>query len=154
MLPIALRLDVPMKLLGLDHADIRVRSLSAVETFYDALLPELGLSRKSESHVAADGEWYDVDANRPRNVIEYHTPIEPGASGWFVGFIEEPAMIPTATRIAFALDREDALVAAEALVRSAGGRIVEWSSDEKYPAIFFEDPAGTRLEICARRPRA
>jgi catechol 2,3-dioxygenase-like lactoylglutathione lyase family enzyme len=144
---------VAMKILGLDHADIRVPSLAAVEAFYDALLPQLGLSRKTESHVGADGEWYDVDFEHPQNVIEYHTPIEPGSPGWFVGFIEDPAMTPTATRIAFALDAETNLAAIEPVVRAAGGRVVEWSIDAGYPALFFEDPAGTRLEICARRPR-
>jgi catechol-2,3-dioxygenase len=143
-----------MKISGLDHADIRVTSLTAVEAFYDALLPVLGLSRKSESHVGSDGEWYDVDATHPRNTIEYHTPIEPGAIGWFVGFIEDPGMTPTKTRIAFALDTEQDLAAVEPLVRDAGGKVVEWSIDAGYPALFFEDPAGTRLEICARRPRA
>ncbi len=141
-----------MKLTGLDHADVRVGSLNAVEAFYDSLLPALGLPRKSESHVGADGEWYGVDAAHPRNVIEYSTPIEPGSRGWFVGFIESPGMVPTATRIAFALDREDDLAAVEPLVRDAGGLVVEWSSEVDYPALFFEDPAGTRLEICARRP--
>ncbi|MGP6156392.1 MAG: VOC family protein [Vulcanimicrobiaceae bacterium] len=143
-----------MKLLGLDHADIRVPSLVAVERFYDALLPVLGLSRKTEAHVALDGEWYDVDADHPRNAIEYHTPIEPGERGWFVGFIEVAGMVPTPTRIAFALDDEANLPAIEPLVRGAGSRIVEWTDDSDYPALFFEDPAGTRLEICARRPRA
>jgi catechol-2,3-dioxygenase len=141
-------------LLGLDHADIRVRSLSAVEAFYDALLPALGLSRKSESHVGADGEWYDVAATRPRNVIEYHTPIEVGSAGWFVGFIENQATISNETRIAFTLEHEGDLAAVEALVRQAGGLVVERSIDASYPALFFEDPVGTRLEICARRPRA
>ena len=37
-----------MRLLGLDHADIRVPSLAAVEAFYDAVMPGLGLSRKTE----------------------------------------------------------------------------------------------------------
>ena len=143
-----------MKILGLDHADIRVPSLAKVEEFYDALLPALGLSRKSESHVGSDGEWYDVDAARPRNTVEYHTPIVAGSPGWFVGFIEDPQMTPTATRIAFTLDAQENLPAIEPLVRSAGGRIIEWSSDAGYPALFFEDPTGTRLEICARRPRA
>jgi catechol 2,3-dioxygenase-like lactoylglutathione lyase family enzyme len=143
-----------MKILGFDHADVRVTSLAAVEAFYDALLPALGLTRKSESHVGSDGEWYDVDETHPRNTIEYHTPIEPGAMGWFVGFIEDPAMTPTKTRIAFALDTEQDLAAVEPLVRDAGGMVVEWSIDPGYPALFFEDPAGTRLEICARRPRA
>ena len=128
-------------------------SLAAVEGFYDELLPALGLSRKSESHVGGDGEWYDVDAGHPRNVAEYHTPIVTGSPGWFVGFIEDPGMTPTTTRIAFALDDEANLPAIEALVRRAGGRVVEWSIDPAYPALFFEDPAGTRLEICARRPR-
>jgi catechol 2,3-dioxygenase-like lactoylglutathione lyase family enzyme len=142
-----------MKLLGLDHADIRVPAIAAVEAFYDALFPVLGLARKSESHVGSDGEWYDVEATRPRNVIEYHTPIETGSSGWFVGLIEDAGMIPTKTRIAFALDSEQNLKDVERLVRDAGGKIVEWSVDESYPALFFEDPSGTRLEICARRPR-
>lgn len=112
-----------MKLLGLDHADIRVPSLA-------------------------------VDAAHARNVAEYHTPIVPGSPGWFVGFIDDPGTKPTATRIAFALDAEANLTAIEALVRNAGGCVVEWSIDAGYPARFFEDPAGTRLEICARRPRA
>jgi catechol-2,3-dioxygenase len=63
-------------------------------------------------------------------------------------------MDATATRLAFALDSEADLAAVEALVRAAGGRVVEFSSDAGYPALFFEDPLGTRLEICARRPRA
>jgi hypothetical protein len=117
------------------------------------LLPALGLARKSESHVGRDGEWVDVDATHPRNVIEYHTPIVPGSPGWFVGFVEDPGMTPTATRIAFALDAEANLPATEPLVRDAGGRVVEWSIDAGYPALFFEDPVGTRLEICFRRPR-
>jgi len=143
-----------MRLLGLDHADIRVPSIAAVERFYDAVLPALGLSRKTEAHVGGDGEWYDVDAAHVRNTIEYHTPIVPGSPGWFVGFIEDPQMIATKTRIAFALDNEADLPAIESLVRTAGGRVVEWSIDDSYPSLFFEDPLGTRLEICARRPRA
>ena len=142
-----------MKILGLDHADIRVRSIAVVEAFYDALLPKLGLSSKSEAHVGADGEWYDVEASRPRNVIEYRSPIEPGSPGWFVGFIEDPTSAPTATRIAFTLAVEADLPAIEQLLRTAGAGVVEWSSEADYPAIFFEDPGGTRLEICARRPR-
>jgi hypothetical protein len=65
-----------------------------------------------------------------------------------------PGMTPTATRIAFALDAGTNLPAIEPLVNDAGGRVVEWSIDAGYPARFFEDPSGTRLEICARRPRA
>ncbi len=141
-----------MKLLGLDHADIRVPSIAAVERFYDVLFPALGLSRKSEAFVGSDGEWYEVDPEHPRNAIEYHTPVEHGSAGWFVGFIEDRAMVPTPTRIAFALDEAANLPAVEPLVREAGGRSVEWSIETDYPSLFFEDPIGTRLEICARRP--
>jgi catechol 2,3-dioxygenase-like lactoylglutathione lyase family enzyme len=142
-----------MRLLGLDHADIRVPSIAAVEAFYDAVLPPLGLTTKSESHVAPDGEWHDVDATRPRNAIEYGTPASADSIGWFVGFIEDDGMVPTATRIAFALDSEKDLAAVETIVREAGARVVEWSIDAGYPALFFQDPIGTRLEICARRRR-
>jgi catechol 2,3-dioxygenase-like lactoylglutathione lyase family enzyme len=143
-----------MKLLGLDHADIRVPSLAAVEAFYDALLPALGLPRKATSHVGPDGDWYDVDDSRPANAIEYCTPLDPTSIGWFVGFIEDEGMVPTATRIAFALETEADLVAVETIVRDAGARVVEWSTDAEYPALFFQDPVGTRLEICARRRHA
>ena len=111
-----------MRLLGLDHADIRVPSLAAIEEFYDALLPALGLSRKTESHIGSDGEWYDVGEERPRNVVEYSTPAIAGSLGWFVGFIEDTSMRPTATRLAFALDREADLPGVESIVRAAGGR--------------------------------
>ncbi len=141
-----------MRLCGIDHVDVRVSSLAAVERFYDELLPVLGLPRKTESHVGLDGEWRDVDALHARNVIEYSTPIDRAALGWFIGFIEDATTTVNKTRIAFALDSEDDLVKIEILVRAAGGRVVEWSSEEKYPALFFEDPSGTRLEICARRP--
>ncbi len=143
-----------MKLLGLDHADIRVPSIAAVERFYDALFPALGLPRKTESHVDHNGEWCDVDDAHPRNAIEYHTRIEPGSAGWFVGFVEDDDSRPTGTRIAFAVDRETDLAQIEVLLRDAGGRIIEWTADPNYPALFFEDTVGTRLEICSRRPRA
>ena len=119
-----------MKILGLDHADIRVPSLAAVEAFYDALLPALGLSRKSESHVGSDGEWVDVDVTHPRNVVEYHTPIVAGSPGWFVGFIEDPGMKPTATRVAFALDAEANLRSRSCATPAAGS-----SSGRSTPAI-------------------
>ncbi len=143
-----------MKLLGLYHADIRVTSLVAVERFYDALLPALGLSRKTESHVDRDGEWHEVGESRPRNAVEYNTPLEPGSAGWFVGFVENAGFAATPTRIAFAIDDRAEFDAVETLVRAAGARAVERSDDDGYPALFFEDPLGTRLEICARRPRA
>jgi catechol 2,3-dioxygenase-like lactoylglutathione lyase family enzyme len=139
-----------MRVTGIDHVDVRVRSLAQVEAFYDAVLPELGLTDKREAHVGSDGEWCGVDDAHPRNAMEYHTPREPGVLGWFVGFIED-GNASSATRVAFGLDSEAELAGVEPLVRNAGGRVVEWSSDAGYPALFFEDPIGTRLEVCARR---
>ncbi|HEY1428911.1 MAG TPA: VOC family protein [Candidatus Tumulicola sp.] len=143
-----------MRLVKLDHADVRVASIAVIEPFYDAVLMPLGLSRKQRAHVAEDGEWHDVDVAHPPNAVEYHTPVTPGEAGWFIGFIEDSSNVAGATRLAFSLDSEDDLAAVEPLVRAAGGRIVEWSADSGYPALFFEDPLGTRLEICARRPRS
>ena len=38
---------------------------------------------------------------------------------------------------------------------SIGAVRIEPSADmESYPALFFEDNAGSRLELCARRPHA
>jgi catechol 2,3-dioxygenase-like lactoylglutathione lyase family enzyme len=142
-----------MRLTGLDHADIRVRSIAAVEAFYDAVLPALGLPVKTPAHVAADGEWHDVSPDRPPNAVEYHSTAEKGARYWFVGFIEDASTAAVGTRIAFALDDESALTEVEALLRAAGARVLEPSEADWYPAVFFEDPVGTRLEICARRPK-
>jgi len=94
-----------VKLLSLDHADVRVASIAAVEPFYDAVLIPLGLSRKQRAHVAEDGEWHDVDVAHAPNAVEYHTPVVPGEPGWFIGFIEDESMDATATRLAFALRR-------------------------------------------------
>jgi hypothetical protein len=40
------------------------------------------------------------------------------------------------------------------VLREIGAREVELSDEASYPAIFFTDPLGTRLEVCARLPRS
>jgi catechol 2,3-dioxygenase-like lactoylglutathione lyase family enzyme len=136
---------------GFDHIDVRVRSLSAVEPFYDKLMPLLGLPRKSFASVAGD-EWTDLDGPGAHNAVEYFEPLVAGASAHFIGFIEDPAHRPSPTRIAFRAGAPfDAVTWAERL-RALGACAVEPSGDPAYPAVFFEDPAGTKLEICARHP--
>jgi catechol 2,3-dioxygenase-like lactoylglutathione lyase family enzyme len=136
---------------GFDHIDVRVKSLPAVESFYDALLAEIGLPRKRRSHVDADGEWLDADDARPYNVAEYFEEPAPGKVAFFIGIIEDRAMEPTKTRIAFRLPSRDVLDRLSARLHDLGARMIEPSEDmEGYPAIFFEDAAGTRLELCAR----
>jgi hypothetical protein len=140
---------------GFDHIDVRVKSLPAVESFYDALLTEIGLTRKRRSHVDADGEWREVDDARPYNVSEYYEEAAPGKVACFIGIIEDQAMQPTKTRIAFRLASRAALDQLSARLHDLGARNVEPSEDMKnYPAIFFEDAVGTRLELCARHTPA
>jgi catechol 2,3-dioxygenase-like lactoylglutathione lyase family enzyme len=140
---------------GLDHVDCRVRSVTLVEAFYDALMPLLGWTGKGRAHVDDSGEWHDVDDDRPYNAVEYYEPHDGIRAPHFVGFIEDVGMLPTATRIAFSIGDPSALDEWEARLAALGARNVERSEDmDFYPAIFFEDPAGTRLEICSRRVRA
>lgn len=137
-----------MKFLGFDHIDTRVRSLRAVEGFYDELMPRLGLTRKRFAHVDAGGDWHDVSEERPYNTVEYAEE-STGGPARFIGFIEDPKMQPVATRIAFRAER-GSLPEWESILRSIGARHVELSADlEAYPAIFFEDACGTRLELHA-----
>jgi catechol 2,3-dioxygenase-like lactoylglutathione lyase family enzyme len=139
-----------MEFAGFDHIDARVRSLAAVEAFYDALLPELGLPRKTRSFVDAEGEWHSTAAGEAYNVAEYYEAEGDGAPR-FLGIIEDAAMTPVLTRIAFRAPRGE-LAAWAGRLQALGARNVETSEDmEAYPAVFFEDAVGTKLEICARR---
>lgn len=136
---------------GFDHIDTRVRSLAAVEPFYDVLMPALGLTEKRYANVDGGGDWHDGTAQR-HNAVEYYETARDGTVRHFIGFIEDREHVAGKTRIAFrvARDRFDAL---EKLVAAQGARDVERSADmEQYPAIFFADPAGTQLEFVARRP--
>jgi catechol 2,3-dioxygenase-like lactoylglutathione lyase family enzyme len=135
--------------LGIDHVDVRVPSLAEVEAFYDRLMPALGLVRKGTAHVAADGEWHKVSPEHPRNAIEFYE-VRPrdGSHARFIGFIEDVDMRPTRTRIAFRVAAREDVEAWEPRLREMGARFVECADDfATYPAVFFEDPCGTRLEI-------
>lgn len=139
--------------LGIDHIDLRVASLAAVEPFYDLLLPALGLTRKTHSVVDADGEWHDAPEGTPYNVSEYHEEASPGLPARFLGIIEDPAMTPAKTRVAFRVASEAALAFWQGRLTEIGAARVEGETTGPYPALFFEDPCGTRLELCARRAR-
>jgi len=141
-------MDLPVRI---DHVDTRVRSIALVEPFYDRLMPALGWTRKTVAHVDADGEWLEVDQAHPYNTIEYYAPSDGDNPTNFIGFIEDPAMTPTRTRIAFGVTRA-ALEGWAARLRELGAKNVE-PGDDDYAALFFEDPAGTRLELCARTAR-
>jgi len=143
---------LPRAFLGFDHIDCRVRSIAAVEPFYDVFLSALGLERKSYAHVDAGGEWHKPGEDKPPNAVEYYEAAHPDRPSSFIGFIERPDHVHPLTRIAFRIEpsRVDEL---RDVLRRAGARAVETSEDfDAYPAIFFEDPGGTKLEIVARRP--
>jgi len=134
---------------GFDHIDCRVRSLAAVESFYDALMPEIGLPLKRFSHVDEAGEWHDATHERPYNTVEYFESPHGDAPAFFMGLIERHDHVPGDTRIAFRIEaaRLDEL---EALLDRIGATAIERSTDEPYQAIFFEDPSGTKLEVVGR----
>lgn len=137
---------------GFDHIDCRVRSLAAVESFYDALMPELGLPQKRFSYVDERGEWHEISTEHPYNTVEYFERPQPGRTPFFFGLIERREHQPGLTRVAFRVERARMMELA-AVLEQMGARNVEHSEDiEAYPAVFFEDPAGTKLELVARRP--
>jgi catechol 2,3-dioxygenase-like lactoylglutathione lyase family enzyme len=136
---------------GFDHADVRVKSIRAVETFYDTLMPALGLPRKRRAFVDKQGEWHSISPDQTTNAIEYYEPEGIAHPAHFVGFIEDPQMQPSQTRIAFRLPPDADWRAFLDLLSTIGARNLEVSADlQQYPALFFEDPAGTRLELCWR----
>ncbi len=126
----------------------------SVEPFYDQLMPALGLTNKRYCNVDEDGEWTDGEL-ATHNTVEYYEPAGRGATPFFIGFVEDRGVTATRTRIAF---RIQSLADAQrwiAFLKAAGARNIELSDDmATYPAIFFEDPCDTKLELCARKPKA
>jgi hypothetical protein len=138
---------------GFDHVDTRVRSLAAVEGFYDRLMPEIGLPEKDCHIVSPAGDWSRAKAGEKYNTIEYHERPADGRPAHFIGFVEDPSMTPVSTRIAFRIGPDSDLDHWIALLGRIGARNIEPSSSyEDWPAVFFEDPAGTKLEVVARTP--
>jgi len=137
--------------LGFDHVDTRVRSLTAVEDFYDKLMPEIGFPDKDFHIVNAAGEWRRATPEEKYNTVEYHERRSDGQPAHFIGFIEDPSMQPVSTRIAFRIGSAAELDRWIAFLRGIGACKIESSSSyEDWPAVFFEDPAGTKLEIVGR----
>ena len=137
---------------GFDHIDLRVPVLGVVEAFYDAFLTRLGLTRKKYSVVTFGGEsWNDASAEN-YNAVEWYEEHVHGRRVAFFGVIEEAGAAPARGRIAFAVEK-DSLDEWARVLPEMGARELERSDDESYPAVFFTDPLGTRLEVCARPPR-
>jgi catechol 2,3-dioxygenase-like lactoylglutathione lyase family enzyme len=138
--------------LGIDHIDLRVPALGAVESFYDKLFARLGLTTKTYSVVAFGGESWTEGTADNYNAVEWYEDGVHGRRVAFFGVIEEAGAQPARGRIAFAVAKESLDEWARVLPEM-GAREIEVSREQSYPAVFFTDPLGTRLEVCARQPR-
>ncbi len=141
-----------MPYLGIDHIDLRVPALGAVEGFYDALFRRLGLTAKKYSIVETGGASWDDGTPDNYNAVEWYEENVSDRPALFFGVIEEVGAQPAHGRIAFAVT-EDSLDEWERTLPDIGAREVDRNDQDWYPAIFFTDPVGTRLEVCARRAR-
>jgi predicted lactoylglutathione lyase len=117
-----------------DHIDLRVRDLSAVGTFYHALLPILGFTAR----VDIDG-WLQFEAEGQ------------GISEFF-GVTEEKDHRPNRNRIAFWADSTERVDRLAAELPRIGAMNIEGPGfeSESYYAVYFDDPSGNPLELCHR----
>ncbi|PTX99894.1 glyoxalase [Verrucomicrobia bacterium LW23] len=124
----------------LDHIDLRVPDLAGTAPFYNTLLPELGFCRAAD--IAGWLQYYaeaegDTTADSPTS---------------FFGVAQDALHRPNATRIAFWAESPGEVDRLGTLLATIGARNIEGPAWEHpgYYAVFFEDPAGNRLEICHR----
>ena len=122
-----------MAFLGIDHIDLRVPALGAVETFYDKLFERLGLTKKKYSVVTFGGEsWNDATAEH-YNTVEWYEEHVHGRRVAFFGLIEEEGAQPARGRIAFAVEK-DSLDEWARVLPEIGAREIEISR-EASPAL-------------------
>jgi catechol 2,3-dioxygenase-like lactoylglutathione lyase family enzyme len=118
-----------------DHIDLRVPELEAVRKFYGALLPRLGFTQ---------------DMNIP-DWLQYNSQGD-GPTEFF-GVTQSPGHTPNENRIAFWASSIAEVDEIAQELREIGARNIEGPShedSEDYYGVFFEDPAGNRLEVCHR----
>jgi len=118
-----------------DHIDLRVPDLTLVNDFYRKLLPVLGF--KQDLTIP---EW-----------LQYYAEGE-GATEFF-GVTESRTHVPNENRIAFWASSVAEVNDIARLLREIGAINIEgpdYDESPTYYAVFFEDPAGNRLEVCYR----
>jgi predicted lactoylglutathione lyase len=130
-----------MRFAGYDHIDARVTNIEKVRAFYERLMPTLGLTIVVGEPGDSAMEWYEPSrTDRGQRC--------------FFGIHENAHHRHTDTRIAFSADSREAVDRITEIAVAAGARNVEPAADayehEPYYASFFEDPDGTKLEICYR----
>jgi catechol 2,3-dioxygenase-like lactoylglutathione lyase family enzyme len=118
-----------------DHIDLRVPHLDLVTDFYRKLLPVLGF--KQDLTVP---DW-----------LQYYAEGD-GATEFF-GVTESRRHVSNENRIALWASSIDEVNGIARLLREIGARNIEgpdYEDSPAYYAVFFEDPAGNRLEVCHR----
>jgi catechol 2,3-dioxygenase-like lactoylglutathione lyase family enzyme len=118
-----------------DHIDLRVPDLAHVTDFYRALLPALGFKRD-----LTIPEW-----------LQYYAEGK-GATEFF-GVTESRTHVPNENRIAFWASSVTEVNDIARLLAKIGAKNIEgpgYEGSTDYYAVFFEDPAGNRLEVCHR----
>lgn len=119
-----------------DHVDLRVPDLALVSDFYRALLPALGFTQD-----LTIPEW-----------LQYYAEGD-GATEFF-GVTVSPTHLPNENRIAFSASSVAEVNIIARLLADIGAGNIEGPGYEDEPstyyAVFFEDPAGNRLEVCYR----
>jgi catechol 2,3-dioxygenase-like lactoylglutathione lyase family enzyme len=121
------------------HIDLRVTSMDTALPFYEALLPELGFTRRFHGPV-----WK-----------AWASELELPAAA-YVAVAESASHHPGESRIAFwtesaaEVDRLAAIAAAAGAREVSGPKPMPYSPG--YYAVFFADPSGNLLEIYHRPP--
>jgi catechol 2,3-dioxygenase-like lactoylglutathione lyase family enzyme len=118
-----------------DHIDLRVSDLGSVREFYGTLLPRLGFTE--EMNIP---DW-----------LQYYSQGEEPTE--FFGVTQSPAHTPNENRIAFWASSTTEVDEIAQVLREIGARNIEgpgYEGSQAYYAVFFEDPAGNRLEVCYR----
>ena len=120
-----------------DHIDLRVKDREAAQRFYAQVLPAIGF------RVDKSGKrWGQFEA-------------EGSVAVDFFGFTEEADHQPNGNRIAFWAPSREAVDHVAEIVRAAEAKNIEGPElcveySPGYYAVFFEDPAGNKLEVCYR----
>ena len=118
-----------------DHIDLRVPDLDAVRPFYRRLLPALGFTEEVS--------WPDW--------LQFVSAGE-GATEFF-GVTEAIGHVPNENRIAFWAANLKEVDTVAKLLPEIGAKNIEgpeFYECDFYYVVFFEDPAGNRLELCHR----
>lgn len=121
-----------------DHIDLRVPDLEAVREFYTRLLPVLGFTQDM-----GIPDWISFASELCRDKT----------ASEFFGVTEDKNHVPGPNRIAFWAGSNAEVDAIAEILHRIGARNIEGPEvyeDPSYYALFFEDPAGNKFEVCHR----